>query len=113
MNFLSTPHSSPASVVALSFDLARALPAQAKPAPAPDQVYDLGSLTDDAAVHDNLLDALGDLVRLFVGRRLVHAREIEDDEIGEGACLHHAAVPDAERLGGERRHRRKRALTAP
>lgn len=49
MNFLSTPHSSPASVVALSFDLARALPAQAKPAPAPGQVYDLGSLTDDAA----------------------------------------------------------------
>lgn len=49
MNYLSSPHSSPASVVALSFDLARAIPTQGKPAPAPHQVYDLGSLDDEAA----------------------------------------------------------------
>ena len=56
MNYLSSPHSSPASVVALSFDLARAIPTQGKPAPAPHQVYDLGSLDDNLSPNSAVFD---------------------------------------------------------
>ncbi len=59
---------------------------------------------DDLPVHDHLLDADRELLRLAPRGRRLHGLRVEDDDVGLEAVAEEPAVGQAQALGGERRH---------